>query len=374
MHSGDEVQVKLINQIDDSSAKVEIISTGKQATLKIKGRLRIRQNGIITAWVIQDNIKTGEILLGNAYFGKYSITSKAAETYLQIIHSIYTAPKEVTSENISVLKGMVNRCIRHDQWDWYTTYQYLGYPTYRIMNDFVRECLTVRDELRTQRFDALFSFREKYAFLLKSIEMHLQKHEDSDDLKEENTITALEQELWDRMSFDSKHNIKIAEQISGIASKYVLMHYLVTLEQEFSAHYIQPFVETIGKNITSYCTNRYLTTTHQILTGQAHFTLGAVYHIGKALKFDSNAKDSEAIAAYRKYLGTRLNVFLSICNIISSATICDLRITELRNGLAHGIPELVSKIDSSAFLKLQEILFGSPDFLMRKMLRNSLKY
>ena len=169
MHSGDEVQVKLINQIDDSSATVEIISTGKQATLKIKGRLRIRQNGIITAWVIQDNIKTGEILLGNAYFGKYSITSKAAETYLQIIHSIYTAPKEVTSENTSVLKGMVNRCIRHDQWDWYTTYQYLGYPTYRIMNDFVHECLTVRDELRTQRFDALFSFREKYAFLLKSI-------------------------------------------------------------------------------------------------------------------------------------------------------------------------------------------------------------
>jgi hypothetical protein len=52
MRSGDEVQVKLINQIDDSSAKVEIISTGKQATLKIKGRLRIRQNGIITAWVI----------------------------------------------------------------------------------------------------------------------------------------------------------------------------------------------------------------------------------------------------------------------------------------------------------------------------------
>lgn len=374
MRSGDEVQVRLVNMIDDYSAKVEIIPDGRIATLKIKGRLRAKADGTANAWVIQDNVKTGEIVLGNAYFGKYSITANTASKYLRIIRAIYSTPTKVSDEDISVLKGMVNRCTRHDQWDWYTTYQYLGYPSYRVMNEFVRECIVVRNELRVQHLDALYTFRDKYAFLLKSIELHLQKSDATNDLREENTIAALEQELWDRMSFDSKHNIKIAEQISGIASKYVLMHYLVTLEQEFSAHYIQPFVEEIGKNISSGCTNRYLNTTHQILTGQAHFTLGAVYHIGKALKFASNANDSAAIAAYRKFLGGKLNIFISVCNIISSITVCDLRITDLRNGLAHGIPEFTSKIDSSAFVQLLKILFGSPNFLMKKMLRHSLKY
>ena len=374
MRAGDEVQVRFINKIDENSASVQIISDDKLATLKIKGRLRIKQDGTINAWVIQDNAKTGEITLGNAYFGKYSITTNTAKKYLRIIHSIYNKPSEVIGEDISVLKGMVNRCIRHDQWDWYTTYQYLGYPAYCVMNEFVRECIDVRNELRIQNFDILYAFRSKYSFLLKSIELHLQKNEESPDLQEENTITALEQELWDRMSFDSRHNIKVAEQIAGIASKYVLMHYLVTLEQEFSSHYIKPFVDTIGTNISSGCTNRYLNTTHQILTGQAHFTLGAVYHIGKALKFTSNTNDSAAIAAYRNFLGDKFNIFISICNIISSITVCDLRITDLRNGLAHGIPEFTSKIDSSAFVQLQKILFGSPNFLMKKMLRHSLKY
>lgn len=374
MRSGDEVQVRLIRKIDEHSANVQIISNDKIATLRIKGPLRIKQDGTINAWVIQNNVKTGEITLGNSYFGKYNITANTANKYLRIIHSIFTAPMEVTGEDISVLKGMVNRCTKHDQWDWYTTYQYLGYPAYRVMNEFVRECIDLRNELRIQNFDTLYAFRNKYAFLLKSVELHLQKNDASNYLQEENTIPALEQELWDRLSFDSKHNLKVAEQIAGSASKYVLMHYLVTLEQEFFSHYINPFVDRIGRNISSDCANKYLVTTHQILTGQTHFTLGAVYHIGKALKFASNANDSAAIAAYRNFLGSKFSIFISICKIISSTTVCELRITDLRNGLAHGIPEFTSKIDSSAFTQLHSALFGSPNFLMEKILKHSLKY
>ena len=45
MRAGDEVQVRLINKIDENSASVQIISDDKLATLKIKGRLRIKQDG-----------------------------------------------------------------------------------------------------------------------------------------------------------------------------------------------------------------------------------------------------------------------------------------------------------------------------------------
>ncbi len=374
MRSGDETKVKLISMIDDNTAKVEILHDGSIAKLKIKGRLRTKADGTINAWVIQHNKKTGEKILGNAYFGKFSISKNIANKYLKIIDAIYDTPLEVTDEDISTIKGMVNRCIRHDQWDWYTTYKYLGYPTYHLMNIFVKESIIVRDALRKNSFDELYAFRSKYSFLLKGIQLHLRENHSICEFKEDQTITALEQELWDRMSTDSKNNLKIAEHISGTASKYVLMHYFVTIEQEFFSHYIRPFIETIGENISSTCDNKYVSTTHQILTGKTHFTLGAVYHIGKAMKSSYAINDSEAVCKYRKYLGNKFSVFISICDLISSQTICGLHITELRNGLAHGIPEIISRIDASAFLEMQGMLFNSPCFLMKEMLKNSMKY
>jgi hypothetical protein len=54
-------------------------------------------------------------------------------------------------------------------------------------------------------------------------------------------VPAFDQGLWGRMSFESKKNIKMVEKIHRNSSLYTLMHYFVTLEQEFRGHFIQPF-------------------------------------------------------------------------------------------------------------------------------------
>ena len=77
--------------------------------------MRTKADGTINALVIQHNIKTGKKILGNAYFGKFSISKNIANKYLKIIDAIYDTPLEVTDEDISVIKGMVNSCIWHDQ-------------------------------------------------------------------------------------------------------------------------------------------------------------------------------------------------------------------------------------------------------------------
>lgn len=38
-------------------------------------------------------------------------------------------PKEIVSE----VKGLVNRCIRQDQWDWYTVYNRFGLPDTTVL-------------------------------------------------------------------------------------------------------------------------------------------------------------------------------------------------------------------------------------------------
>lgn len=39
---------------------------------------------------------------------------------------------------ISLVKGLFNRIIRQDQWDWFTTYMYFDYPCYKECSNIVR--------------------------------------------------------------------------------------------------------------------------------------------------------------------------------------------------------------------------------------------
>ena len=44
---------------------------------------------------------------------------------------------EVNLDAISELKGMFNRCIRQDQWDWFSVFTELGTPPYHNMSKIV---------------------------------------------------------------------------------------------------------------------------------------------------------------------------------------------------------------------------------------------
>ena len=52
--------------------------------------------------------------------------------------------EEVPPESFSELKGMFNRCVRQDQWDWFTVYSEFGRPPIPRMRDIAEELFSLR--------------------------------------------------------------------------------------------------------------------------------------------------------------------------------------------------------------------------------------
>lgn len=52
--------------------------------------------------------------------------------------------QEVAPEHLSEAKGMMNRCIREDQWDWFTVFTELGSPPRRVLRQIVSHLVLLR--------------------------------------------------------------------------------------------------------------------------------------------------------------------------------------------------------------------------------------
>ena len=144
MSPGQQVKLKIVDRLSEKKALVEEVSRGHTGLLIIKGELRINKSGIINAWVLEEpkGSSSADYLFGNSYFGKFSISQSISDNYCRIIKSLYRGEK-VTDGDISILKGMFNRCIKKDQWDWFTTYKYLGYPNDQTLRHYEKNCYFV---------------------------------------------------------------------------------------------------------------------------------------------------------------------------------------------------------------------------------------
>lgn len=65
-------------------------------------------------------------------FGHAPLKSKTAfknkKAVLSFLKHIKGETTEIDLDEISLVKGLINRCIRKDQWDWFTIYTLLGRP------------------------------------------------------------------------------------------------------------------------------------------------------------------------------------------------------------------------------------------------------
>jgi len=52
--------------------------------------------------------------------------------------------QEVVPEFLSEAKGMMNRCVREDQWDWHTVFSELGSPPRRVLRQIVSHLVSLR--------------------------------------------------------------------------------------------------------------------------------------------------------------------------------------------------------------------------------------
>ena len=51
-------------------------------------------------------------------------------------------------EAMSELKGMFNRCLKQDQWDWFSVYQQFGFPDRQVMRTIVGELAALRIKVK----------------------------------------------------------------------------------------------------------------------------------------------------------------------------------------------------------------------------------
>ncbi len=83
-------------------------------------------------------------------FGMAPISSIMRERYDKAVQSVFdfilenTKLGSVNPEDISELKGMFNRCVREDQWDWFSVHAELGNPSKRDMRGIVNGLKNLR--------------------------------------------------------------------------------------------------------------------------------------------------------------------------------------------------------------------------------------
>lgn len=73
----------------------------------------------------------------------------ACELCLQILcsRSLWKSD-ERTLQYLSTVKGMFNRVVRQDQWDWFTVYAQLGYPSHRLSRAIANEIALLRSTIK----------------------------------------------------------------------------------------------------------------------------------------------------------------------------------------------------------------------------------
>ena len=89
-------------------------------------------------------------------FGMAPISSTMRERYDKAVQSVFdfilenTTLDSITPEDISELKGMFNRCVREDQWDWFSVHAELGNPSKRDMRAIVNGLKDLRSHALAQ--------------------------------------------------------------------------------------------------------------------------------------------------------------------------------------------------------------------------------
>lgn len=102
-------------------------------------------------------------------FGTSAIPDRLSKSYRFTIAAMFSDYSLICADDISCLMEMCNRCIKHDQNDWKTTFEYLGSPALSTLQSFVSDAGKLRDSIRDGSHDGVIPFREKYQEILLSM-------------------------------------------------------------------------------------------------------------------------------------------------------------------------------------------------------------
>ncbi|HAF62776.1 MAG TPA: hypothetical protein DCK95_10695 [Anaerolineaceae bacterium] len=136
---GDYVEAKLIAQIKDNQWKVNSSHFSKNTTaiLVTRSTKLYNKNDIESLWAF--DIRGNNILLSDSQFGRLPISDRMRPRYIISLQSVLSfldsseVNISVNPKHFSEVKGMLNRCVCKDQWDWFPVYEAFNFPPMKLL-------------------------------------------------------------------------------------------------------------------------------------------------------------------------------------------------------------------------------------------------
>lgn len=104
-------------------------------------------------------------------FGMAPLKSSSLYKNKKAIYTIYKILNEEQIDHtgimdeISIFKGLINRCIRQDQWDWFTIYAMFYYPDINYLKKIVPKIIELRKAIKDNNkseLNKIISYLNKY--------------------------------------------------------------------------------------------------------------------------------------------------------------------------------------------------------------------
>jgi len=133
MQIGDEICAVVAEQLSGQAwaLKVEGLSTWS-CTLRLRAAQQFTIGTSIRAWVLEIDTQGHRMSASVDEFGRLPVSDRMRPRYVAAIrHTLALLSGsivEASPAEVSEMKGMLNRCLRRDQWDWATVYAALGSP------------------------------------------------------------------------------------------------------------------------------------------------------------------------------------------------------------------------------------------------------
>lgn len=95
---------------------------------------------MVEGWIFDIDLNKKEITVTTDSFGRADMHTlknrhiEAADHVAYLVLSDISHSSKVDLDQVSHAKGLLSRCVRKDQWDWYTIYKLLGKPPERTLH------------------------------------------------------------------------------------------------------------------------------------------------------------------------------------------------------------------------------------------------
>lgn len=136
---GKDLPGRIVRQTGKTEWEVECPALSQGWSAKLRSRMeRLYEAGDDGMFWIYSFSRTDKlILLSDSNFGRMPFSDRMRPRYIRGLKSaiIVVSRREcesISADDLSEVKGMFNRCIRKDQWDWLTMYDAFGRPKISI--------------------------------------------------------------------------------------------------------------------------------------------------------------------------------------------------------------------------------------------------